>query len=111
MKKKQQILIGEPVGNGMRAGVMRREDGKVQPGVFADLGSGRPLSAGDELITSEDKPGEWCDAKTIYRYPNEDVVEEASSVVTLSGPPQVATPAYRAGYDRIFGKKQEVGIA
>ena len=30
---------------------------------------------------------------------------------TTTGPAQVATPAYRAGYDRIFGKKQKVGIA
>ena len=29
----------------------------------------------------------------------------------LSGPPQVATPAYCSGWDRIFGKKQDVGEA
>jgi hypothetical protein len=38
----------------------------------------------------------WHDIETVYR--------------VSDGPAQVATPAYRAGYDRIFGKK-EVGLA
>jgi hypothetical protein len=29
----------------------------------------------------------------------------------MRGPAQVASPAYREGYDRIFGKKREVGLA
>lgn len=36
-----------------------------------------------------------------------DVVHDSTS----SGPPKVSTPEFRAGWDRIFGTKREVGQA
>jgi hypothetical protein len=45
-------------------------------------------------ISPEDSDG-WHEVQTLYR----------------NGPAQVATPKYREGYDRIFGKKPDVGLA
>jgi hypothetical protein len=38
-------------------------------------------------------------------------IRRGVSVMRLTKPAQVATEAYREGYDRIFGTKQEVGQA
>lgn len=97
---KQQVWMGPEVSSGVRSGVIRRESGDLEAGVLVTPEKKRTLNPGDEYIVSEDAPGEWCDAETVYRCPRES-----------GGPPQVATPAYREGYDRIFGKKTEVGIA
>jgi hypothetical protein len=37
--------------------------------------------------------------------------EDRGQDTTCDGPAQVATPAYREGYDRIFGTKPAVGQA
>ena len=60
-----------------------------------EVKDGQPIPEGAELIQvgAEDSDG-WRDVTTVYK----------------SGPAQVATPAYREGYDRVFGK-QKMGLA
>jgi hypothetical protein len=60
---------------------------------------GDPIPEGAEIIRAgpEDDDG-WRDVTTIYGEQR-------------TGPAQVASPQYREGYDRIFGKKPEVGLA
>lgn len=98
MSKKDQIRIGEEVGPNTRL-VERRKNGRTSVGTLTPMKDGQSLLTGGELVKIT--PGEdgWHDVETVYE------PEPA-----LNGPPQVATPAYRAGYDRIFGK-QKVGIA
>lgn len=57
---------------------------------------GTPIPEGGELVHvgANDSEG-WRNVEVLYR----------------NGPAQVATPAYREGYDRIFGKKQKAGLA
>ena len=74
---------------------IKRQDGSVQIGTFHEMRDGQPLPEGAELVQVDYHPGdEWHNSETLYK----------------QGPAQVATPAYREGYERIFGKK-EVGIA
>lgn len=64
-------------------------------GTFTEMKEGQPLREGAELIRVEDADEDgWRDVISIYK----------------NGPAQVATPAYRENYDRIFGK-QKVGMA
>ncbi len=83
--------------------VERQRNGERSTGVLAPLRDGQTLAEGTELVTV-DTSGEsedgWRDASTIY-----------TVRATSDGPAQVATPAYREGYDRIFGKKPTVGLA
>jgi hypothetical protein len=74
---------------------IRRQDGRVEVGTFHEMREGQPMPDGAELVQIDYRPNsEWHDSKTLYK----------------NGPSQVATPKYREGYDRIFGKK-EVGLA
>jgi hypothetical protein len=74
---------------------IKRQDGSVQFGTFDEMREGQPIPKGAELVQVDYHPeNEWHNSETLYR----------------NGPAQVATPAYREGYDRIFGKK-EVGLA
>lgn len=99
MSKKDQIRIGEEVAPNTRL-VERRRDGRTSLGTLTPMKNGQSLLTGAELVkVTLGDDGEWHDVETLY-----------APEPTLSGPPQVATPAYRAGYDRIFGK-QKVGLA
>ena len=93
---RERIRMREVVGPGaVRADLER--DGKVQSCVVRQAEDGDPVPPGVDLVhVKETGSGEWYDAETVYRG---------------SGPPQVATPAYREGYDRIFGGGQKVGLA
>jgi hypothetical protein len=83
-------------GPGVYAALRRTPDGEVRQVTCSPMRSGAPLRLGAELANvSEGNEDGWHPLTSIYK----------------SGPAQVATPAYREGYDRIFGKKQKVGLA
>ncbi len=99
MTKKDQVRFGQEVGPNTRL-VERRKGDRVSVGTLTPLKNGQSLFTGAEVVKVTPGEGEWHDVESIYR----------DGEPTLSGPPQVATPAYRAGYERIFGK-QKVGLA
>ncbi len=103
MSKKDQVRIGQEVGPNTRL-VERRKDGRVGIGTLTPLKNGQALFTGAEVVKVTPSEGEWHDVETIYE-------SEPESEPSLSGPPQVATPEYRRGYDRIFGKKPTTGVA
>ena len=98
-KRKDRIHL-VPVGDesDSHIGVRDRGDGNLELGSFRTARTGEAMSEGSELICVGEREGDtdWYDVTASYRHSN--------------GPAQVATPAYRAGYDRIFGK-QKVGEA
>lgn len=98
--KKDRILIGDETSPGRRTALrMRTEDpDTLEKGIFIEAKDGQPIPEGAEFIdvAEQDSDG-WRDLDVIYS--------------NKSGPAQVASPAYRAGHDRIFGKAQKVGIA
>jgi hypothetical protein len=101
MKQKDQIRFGPEVGPGRRVAFRRRGE-NTEIGITADVKDGRPIAQDVELLKISDRDGDgWHDVETIYQH------EERTS----SGPAQVATLAYREGYDRIFGKRPAVGLA
>lgn len=94
---KKRILIGPPTSSGRL--VMRKDsEGNPEFGHMTYADDGKSIPPGGELAILENVGEDgWGNATTLYTQ-------------TLNGPAQVATPAYREGYDRIFGKK-EVGLA
>lgn len=103
MSKKDQVRIGGEIGPNTRL-VERRKGERIAQGTLTPVIDGRPIPEGAELVRLTPGEDEWHNVETLYRH-------EARSEPALSGPPQVATPAYRDGYDRIFGKKPAVGLA
>jgi hypothetical protein len=72
--------------------VERRRGDKVETGVLSNMEEGKPIPEGSEYVELKargDEPG-------LYD-------------VTLShkGPVRASTPAYRKGYDRIFGGRDK----
>ncbi len=98
-EKKEEISIGPAVGPDTHI-ALRRQGDEVREVLVRPLRDGTPIHEGTEIATMgnarEDANGAtWRPLTSIYRH----------------GPAQVATPSYRDGYDRIFGKKQKVGLA
>jgi hypothetical protein len=110
---KTKIRLGPELEGGRRLAFRRTDDG-VSVGTLGPTKDGQPLPTGAELvqITNEHDPEGWHDMKVLYKHEAdaETYVPGVPQKEPHSGPPQVATPAYRAGYDRIFGK-QKVGLA
>jgi len=94
MKERDQMRLGPEIEPG-RGAAIRRSDKGVSFGTFVEMKEGQSIPEGAELVHvgAEDDDG-WRDVTSIYK----------------SGPAQVATPAYRDGWSRIFGK-QKVGSA
>jgi hypothetical protein len=92
MKTKDQMRLG--LGT-----ALRRTDEELSFGTFTEVKEGQPIPEGAELahLSGENEDG-WRDVTSVYKRES-------------AGPAQVATPAYREGYDRIFWKKQKVGVA
>lgn len=83
-------------------------DHSVENGYFSEAKDGKPIPPGAELVNigPSNKTG-WRPGESIYGGRENPDTRRAAS----DGPAQVATPAYRDGYDRIFGKKATVGQA
>ena len=102
--KKDKIALGAFIGPDERIGVRQRASGELDVVTFSTIREGEPLQESTEIVRIEDPDcscGGWQESETIYKMPK----------AGGDGPAQVATPAYREGYDRIFGKKPAVGLA
>jgi chemotaxis response regulator CheB len=93
-----EIAIGPEISPGVYA-ALRRRNGEVQRVLVRLAQDGKPIQPGSELVIVGDSScecGHWRKLESVCG--------------ERSGPAQVTTPAYRDGYDRIFGK-QKVGIS
>ncbi len=93
-KKSGEIRFGPQIAPDTHIAVRRDADGSEHKVIAGRLEDGASITPGTEIMTVNPKCRDgWHEVQPIY------------------GPPQVATPAYRDGYDRIFGKKPTVGEA
>jgi hypothetical protein len=104
-KTKTKLSLGPVIAPNTR--IAKREcNGEVSTVIVQKARDGDPIHDGVELASVENPDctcGHWQDVTTLY--------EPGEGRATESGPAQVATEAYRAGHDRIFGKKPTVGLA
>jgi len=92
---KTRFKIGPCLGNGRHAALVEK-DGQEHETTVKFAKEGESVAPGQSLVQlgASDNEG-WHEGTVLFH----------------NGPAQVATPAYRDGYDRIFGKKTEVGMA
>lgn len=91
------VLLGPPTADGGGVHVLRAHEQKVETGELRALQEGRPITG--EVVTlapRKDNP-RVCDVTASYRPP--------TMAVAHKGPANVATDAYRDGWDEVFGKK------
>lgn len=102
---KRRISLGPVIGPNARLAACEDEDGEITTTVVQKAREGDNVQDGIELVHVENPDcvcGHWQDVTPLYG---------SERRATTSGPPQVATEAYREGFDRIFGKAPTVGIA
>lgn len=93
-----EIAFGPEISPGVRSALRRSPDGSIKEVVCQPLRDGAPLYPSSEIGNiSQESEGGWHKLTNVCKAAGD-------------GPAQVATPKYRAGYDRIFGK-QKVGLA
>jgi len=97
-EKTDTITLGPQIAaDGTRLGLRQRENSLEEVHVVP-LVNGRPLEADSTILALSHRQGEVYDVIDSYK-------------PARSGPAQVATKAYRTGYDRIFGGSAAVGQA
>ena len=99
------VLLGPPTADGGGVHVIRARDEKVETGELRALQEGRPITG--EVVTlspRQDNP-RVCDVTDSYRAPTA-ASAATSSAIEHKGPANVATDAYRDGWEQVFGKKR-----
>jgi hypothetical protein len=100
--KEDVVLLGPPTADGDGVHVLRARDQRLEAGELRALREGRPISG--ELVTLAPREGQprVCDVKESVPVPS-GTTASASDGAQKKGPAQVATEAYRSGWDEIFG--------
>jgi len=91
------VMLGPDLGNGVRAAIRHSSGCDMALGTVMDVKDGQPIPEGATMMTLEPRENGQHGFKVVNEYRH--------------GPVQVATPAYRQNYDRIFGGSQTVGSA
>jgi hypothetical protein len=98
------VLVHGKTDDGEGASVLRARPGRIEAGEVRPLREGRPLIGGGEVVRLAPRAGapHLYDVDVQYEVPK--AVAAASE--GASGPPQVATHAYRESWERTFGRRR-----
>jgi hypothetical protein len=91
------VLLGPPTADGDGVHVLRAREQRLEAGELRALREGRPVTG--EIVTlapREDNP-RICDVKESIQVPG------PTPRGSMKGPAQVASHAYREGWEEIFG--------
>lgn len=95
--------LGPELGEGLRPYIRHRSDCAVETGFLKQAGTGRDEAShcdGIVRLTSTEAPDTF-EVETLYE----------RSGAGHTGPARVSSPAFREGWDRIFGGPKAVGQA
>jgi hypothetical protein len=96
------VMLHGKTDDGQGARVLRARPGRLEAGEVRPLSDGKPLVKGEVVSLSRRE-----DAPALYDVKVEHVVgapQPAAPQKSTPGPAQVATPAYRESWERIFGR-------
>jgi hypothetical protein len=92
------VLLTGPTEDHEGIRVVRARDERIEAGEVRPLKDGKPLSGGEIVrLAPRDGAPRVCDV---------EVLAKVGPEVRGSGPPQVATSAYRESWERIFGAEE-----
>ncbi|MFT3768737.1 MAG: hypothetical protein QM820_25100 [Minicystis sp.] len=104
-KKKEDVLfVHSPTEGGEGYRVIRKREDAIEVGEMRAVQEGRPLQG--ELVRLSPREGQerLFDVEVLVSR------EELGQGGERSGPAQVATDAYRANWEAIFGAREEPGL-
>jgi hypothetical protein len=93
------VMVHGKTPDGEGARVLRARPGRVDAGEVRPMREGKPLTSG-EVVRLEPRK----DAPALFDVKVEHVVEGPVASPAHGGPAQVATPEYRASWERTFGR-------
>jgi len=95
-----RLIIGPDLGDGSHSCVRHTPDHKIHVGRVQPLRDGQSIIGDQEIlmVKYDSQQGDFL-VRTVYNPRHQG--EESN---TSKGPAKVTSDAYRAGYDRIFGK-------
>lgn len=103
---KEYVIAGPPLSNGNNVAIYHHSDHSVSFGEIGVPADGKSLS--DDTILVQNRQGTpFYDVVGSVGEMKHSSTDECSK----SGPAMVTSDKYRAGWDQIFGKKQNVGLA
>ncbi len=85
--------VGPSLPDGSRPVIRHKTDGTDQIGMLVPMKDGQTLPPGAELVCTEPLEGDLVKMTSLHGGGEH------------KGPAKAATPAYRTGYEAIFGKK------
>ncbi len=97
------VMLHGPTEDGAGSKVLRARPGRIEAGEVRPMVEGKALVPGGEVVRLERRPDATglFDVRVDYKVPEK--ADVAASTPSLTGPAQVATPAYRDSWDRTFG--------
>ena len=99
------VLLGPPTADGAGVHVLRAREEKLETGELRALQEGRPITGEVVALSPRKDNPRICDVTDSYRASTHGERGE-DRAVTHKGPANVATDAYRDGWDEVFGKKR-----
>jgi hypothetical protein len=98
------VLLHGRTEDGQGARVVRARPGRLEAGEVRPVAEGKPLAPGGQVVRLERRSegAPLFDVRVEYEVPEAAHSPEATAAAA-SGPPQVATRAYRESWERTFG--------
>jgi hypothetical protein len=105
---KDVVLLGPPTADGAGLHVIRARDERLEAGELRALEEGKPIVGEIVTLKPREENGRVCDVTDSYTPPPPTPAHAANTEAQLAhkGPAKVASPAYREGWDEIFGAKK-----
>ncbi len=102
------VLLHGPTDDGNGVRVLRARPGQLQAGEVRPAREGQPVN-GAEVVTLRPRDGtpSVCDVQVLHA-PQSKTETAPSADGDRHGPAQVATHAYRAQWEHVFGKRGNV---
>ena len=97
-----RMVLGPELGDGSRPCIRHLPDHQIQTGVVQLLKEGQSLNGYDEVVAIkyDYQRGDY-EVESVYNSGHPPIEEVLAA---SNGPAKVNSDAYRAGYERIFGK-------
>lgn len=106
---KEFVIAGPQLSNGNNVAIYHHSDRSISTGELINNQDGKPLS--DDAILVQNRKGTPIfdvvgSVRDMKHFASEPIVEHSTS-----GPAMVTSDLYRNGWDNIFGKKSNIGLA
>jgi hypothetical protein len=107
---KDVVLLGPPTADGAGLHVIRARDERLEAGELRAFEDGKSITGEIVTLRPREENARVCDVTDSYTPPPTTTTAQAAHAgaqLAHKGPAKVASPAYRDGWDEIFGAKKK----